>query len=310
MIGEISVVIPTKNRPGMLREAISSVLESPLGDCGLRFERAAIIVVDDATADDTKAVVKEFGVQYVPVSEGIPSKVRNAGLALVETEFVSFLDDDDVWEPGNMLPQLRALRASPAMGFAFTQSELVGDALDPWDVFLPETPPFSCSTLEELVLADVQLGCVLFRTSVLRDVGGFSSDLRYCEDWDLYLRLGMRSRFGHVEGKGSLFRQRVDDPANGEMRWRSFRDRERAWTRLRRDGLNLPWRVKLERARRHRGFSSAHLCLSARLAVERGDRAAARRYLAWAIRVSPPHAVTRGSDFWNTLFRATGPVLS
>lgn len=298
MSREMTVVVPTRDRAALLRHALASVVNGH----GVSLEPQDILVVDDQSSDNTASVVAEFGVRYVRVTAGSPSKARNAGLSHVDTEFVAFLDDDDAWEPGNMAAQLTALREASDLGFAFTQAQLVGPALEPWHIFTPELRS-DLAPIEQLALTDIQLGCVALRTSAVRAVGGFAEHLRYCEDWDLYMRLAMRSRFASVTGPGSLFRQREDEAADGEMRWRSFRDRERAWSGLLAAGLRLSARIRWIRARQARGFSAVHLCYSAQIAAMRGDMALATRYLVYACRISPVHAASTGRLFWGTLVR-------
>src|SRR5579864_1402987 len=95
--GQISVVIPAHNRASLLDVAIASVLKSPL-----IAHPEQIIVVDDDSLDQTEAVARGHGVTYVRANYHNISRSRNAGLALVQTPYVTFLDHDDAWLPGNM----------------------------------------------------------------------------------------------------------------------------------------------------------------------------------------------------------------
>jgi glycosyltransferase involved in cell wall biosynthesis len=78
---------------------------------------AQIVVVDDNSTDETAQVARALGTRYLRVSFGDPSSTRNAGLELVSTPYVTFLDDDDEWLPGNMEPQLGALERNPEAAF-------------------------------------------------------------------------------------------------------------------------------------------------------------------------------------------------
>ena len=94
----VSVVIPTRNRCIRLLDAIASVR----AQTGVQVE---IIVVDDASSDDTMRLLSELSLEesrlrYVrnesPLGGG---GARNAGVALAKGEFVAFLDDDDRFLP-------------------------------------------------------------------------------------------------------------------------------------------------------------------------------------------------------------------
>ena len=107
----ISVVIPTFNGGDWLLEAIASCLQAqPVA--------LEVIVVDDASTDDTPARVEAAYplVRLVrqPVNSGSGSAGRNRGLALARGRYVKFLDHDDLLEPGTLPLELQAAEASGA----------------------------------------------------------------------------------------------------------------------------------------------------------------------------------------------------
>lgn len=104
----VSVVIPTHDRPAMLREAIASVSAQT-------YDRLEVIVVDDASPTPAE---ETLGVDAVPVrvirherNRGA-NRARTSGIAAADGEIVAFLDDDDRWEPTKLEKQIEALRAS------------------------------------------------------------------------------------------------------------------------------------------------------------------------------------------------------
>jgi glycosyltransferase involved in cell wall biosynthesis len=110
----VSVVIPVYNGARYLSDCIRSVLaqtEPP----------AEIIVIDDGSEDDTPQVAAEWSahVRYERRGHGGISFARNEGLKLVTTEYIAFIDSDDLWLPRKLEWQLAALRgeAGPAMAF-------------------------------------------------------------------------------------------------------------------------------------------------------------------------------------------------
>ncbi len=91
-----SAIIPTYNRPQVLVRAIKSVLGQTFGD----FE---LLVVDDASTEDTEAMVRSFRdprIRYMrqKVNRG-PAAGRDRGIEASRGEYVAFLDDDDEWLP-------------------------------------------------------------------------------------------------------------------------------------------------------------------------------------------------------------------
>jgi GT2 family glycosyltransferase len=91
---EISIVVPTRNRAGRLR----ALLESLAVQAAPAFET---LVVDDASGDDTQAVIAEAGVRgiHLPAPMG-PAAARNHGWRAARGELIVFTDDDLVAQPG------------------------------------------------------------------------------------------------------------------------------------------------------------------------------------------------------------------
>ncbi len=104
----VSVVIPAYNRADLLPRAIASVLDQTFTD----YE---IIVVDDASSDDTGAVARNSDgpVRVVrnDVNRGLGG-ARNSGIVVASGTYVAFLDSDDEWLPGKLARQIELLDAS------------------------------------------------------------------------------------------------------------------------------------------------------------------------------------------------------
>jgi len=108
---KVSVIVLTHNRPEMLRQAIGSILRQTFQD----FE---IVLVDDASRDNTPEVIKSFGdhrIKYIrhEVNKGEAGS-RNTGVTNSSGDYIAFLDDDDEWLPEKLERQMRLLESSPS----------------------------------------------------------------------------------------------------------------------------------------------------------------------------------------------------
>jgi glycosyltransferase involved in cell wall biosynthesis len=117
MIPKVSILIPTFNRAGFLREAIASALSQT--------ERETeVLVLDDASPDQTPSVVKEFSgdprVRYVRHERnlGIAGNWRR-GMELALGEYFCLLHDDDTFEPDFVAELMRPLVADPGLILSF-----------------------------------------------------------------------------------------------------------------------------------------------------------------------------------------------
>ena len=219
-----SVVIPTYNRSGLVREAIDSVLaqtRAPL----------EIIVVDDGSTDDTQELVSSYGsrVTYVRQHNAGVSAARNTGIAAARGEYVALLDSDDVWDATHLAVTEAVLAAAPDAALVFTNySELrqSGSREGPlehkelftlfrrWDLRLPDGLPdeavveSDCGPLNyrsgraaPLLFFGNFILCstVNLRRSAIQAVGGFNVGWTYCEDWELFLRIARSWSVAYVD---------------------------------------------------------------------------------------------------------------
>ena len=116
MSSSVSVVIPTYNRPDMLREAIQSVLNQTR-------PASEIIVVDNGSFEETVSVIRQFGdkVVYERSTARGPSPSRNRGVAVAGSRYVAFLDDDDLWHPEKLAIQMDFFDRNPDFGMVSSQ---------------------------------------------------------------------------------------------------------------------------------------------------------------------------------------------
>jgi glycosyltransferase involved in cell wall biosynthesis len=110
---QISVIIPTFNRPALVQQAVESVLGQR---GGFPFE---ILVIDDGSAPATAEALQHFGdrIRYVRQENAGLNPARNHGLRLATGAFIALLDDDDVWMPDKTVRLMAALERYPRAGF-------------------------------------------------------------------------------------------------------------------------------------------------------------------------------------------------
>jgi glycosyltransferase involved in cell wall biosynthesis len=192
----VTVVIPTRNRRGLLQRTLDSVLRQENVD-------VTVIVVDDGGTDGTTDLVRNLRRTDVRAirheqSRGV-SAARNRGLREVSAPWVAFIDDDDLWAPGKLAAQLDALATYPDARWSCVSALHVDSDLSVHH--LAPAPP-SGSVAQEVVHRAVIPGGgsgVLVETALARAIGGFDEAMSIVADWDFYLRLGLRSPLAAVE---------------------------------------------------------------------------------------------------------------
>ncbi len=173
-MNRFSVIIPTRDRPGYLREAVDSVL-------GQSFENFELIIVNDGTTkiapfrDGRACVLDNGGRGAVPA--------RNLGIRAATGDVIAFLDDDDRWIDVDHLHVADAAFGNGAeFCFANGIMQFPGDAK-------PRNFSQGANALSLEKDNTILISAVCYRRSLHRALGEFDETLPYYWDWDWYLRV-------------------------------------------------------------------------------------------------------------------------
>jgi glycosyltransferase involved in cell wall biosynthesis len=181
-----SVVIPTRDRPELLRRAVRSVLQQ---DYRGRIE--CVVVVDGGTPVDPAALGGDEEGRHLVVTTNDRTPglagARNAGAALATGDLLAFCDDDDEWLPGKLTAQADLLLRSGA-DTAVTGIEIVDGGRS--FVRIPRGP-VSRADLVRSRSADVHPSTVLVRRDAFEGAIGPIDEAipgSYGEDYEWLLR--------------------------------------------------------------------------------------------------------------------------
>ena len=182
----VSVIIPSYNRGYCIARCLRSVLNQSFTD----FE---IIVVDDASSDDTRAQVLSIAdsrIRYLAhdVNQG-GAVARNSGIRIAAGEFIAFLDSDDDWQPDKLSKQLENMqRLGTRCGLSYTWLSCVNDE---GTETLRINPEIDGECFEEMLVSNFigTFSNIVVRKSLLIEVGALDESFRSCQDWDLFIRL-------------------------------------------------------------------------------------------------------------------------
>jgi len=189
----ISVIIPTYQRADRLVRAVESVL----GQSDASFE---LIVVDDGSTDATARRMEPYAarVGYHRREHSGVSAARHAGVRLARGQWLAFLDSDDEWLSGKLSAQRQFHRDNPDLRVSQTGEIWIrnGVRVNPCKHHAKPRGDVFVASLNRCLVSP---SAVMLHRDIFDEVGGFDEDLPVCEDYDLWLRLGSRVRFGLVE---------------------------------------------------------------------------------------------------------------
>lgn len=282
-MAEITVVIPTFNRAGLVPLAIRSVLAQT-------HPAAEIIVVDDGSADRTSEVLAEFGpkIRAIRQQNGGLSAARNTGINAARTEWIAFLDDDDEYAADRLARAAESIARNPHADAHLTNTAIVADGAPDLDLFALRGVPSGPWQAVERPLGWVLKGCffaqsLVVRRRVLHELGLFRKT--FYEDMDLFVRL-VPHRPWIIDNQPTLRLIRRGNTQAMSDDWRSKPiERCGALARIHRECLALPelnageiWMVRS-------GLAAYLFELGAALALK-GETRTARRHFAESMRTS------------------------
>lgn len=185
---DITIVIPTYNRKALLKHTLGSIMQSPVSD-------ARIIVVDNGSTDGTQAFLGEYCATHTTVTtatetERCAAAARNKGLSLVRTAWVYFFDSDDEFED---MPH--EWDTSADMVFFPTRQKV--EERTTTRVYKPVPDPAL-----HILNGMLSTQSMIFRTSWLKEIGGWNTACKVWDDWELGARALMSSpRIEWITGK-------------------------------------------------------------------------------------------------------------
>ena len=210
------VVIPCHDRAHVVADAVASVLAQDHAP-------VRVIVVDDGSGDGSAGVIRALAAAHASVEAVVlprnvgASQARNTGAGLARSDWIAFLDSDDVWLPG----AARAL-----LGAATSHHDIV---VGHFARVEPDGAPQAaeCGWDGDCIRRGLAGGGVIgpswsiVRRAAVEQVGGFDPSFHNCNDWDFYTRAAAAgARFARVDACVALYRtvpgsRLVDDTAIG-----------------------------------------------------------------------------------------------
>lgn len=165
----VTVVILTYNRAGELRRTLEKMT-------GMN-RQPAIIVVDNASTDDTAAMVaRDFpSVRLLKSPTNIGGSARNLGVLAAATPHVAFCDDDSWWAPGSLEMAVEALDAYPRLAAVCARILLGAEEKEDPICRQMAASPLPSDGMPGPALLGFVACAVVFRRQAFLDAGGYEA---------------------------------------------------------------------------------------------------------------------------------------
>jgi glycosyltransferase involved in cell wall biosynthesis len=177
----VSIIMPYYNRQDCVERAINSVIRQ-------KWQEWTLIVIDDGSEDDGiprverrySQLIRQKKIVILRVPHCGAAAARNAGLSAVQSDWVAYLDTDNMWTTDHLTAHMKTLKTS---GSAWTYSDIV----------CPKRGPVRTGPYERFALLQhnyIDLNTMVHHRYLFDDFGGFDERLRRLIDYDLILRYG------------------------------------------------------------------------------------------------------------------------
>lgn len=196
----VSVIIAAYNAETFISETLDSIQAQT-------YPHFEVIVVDDGSSDRTAKIVRSYSekdarFQLIQQENSGVAASRNLAIQHSSGKYIAPIDADDIWYPKRLEKHVRCLEAADdSFGLVYS-----------WSMYLTESgsiraySPFGqLGAVEGNVLAILvfynfldNASTAMFRRTCIDAVGNYNTELKTCEDWDLYLRIAERYQFAIV----------------------------------------------------------------------------------------------------------------
>ena len=218
----ITVVIPTYNAAATIERAIDSVMKQSI-------KPAEIILIDDASLDDTVAILERFQyrastpkIQIIRLHKNSgPAIARNTGWNIANQPFVAFLDADDSWHPNKLEIQYHWMKENPGIVCSGHICEVIkkNHLVSELAFTDPTTLPHQIYELKHFILKNrLSTPSVMIKTAVQER---FQPDKSYSEDYLLWLQVvKAHEKIAFIEiGLGFLHKKKYGEAGLSSNLW-------------------------------------------------------------------------------------------
>lgn len=183
----ISVVIPF-HRAEFFHEAMSSVLDQTC------LPDEIVVVNDGASTEDAEQLgVYEKTARIIHQPNRGPGAARNAGVAASSSEWIAFLDDDDVWEPDRLKILRTYIEAHPGCNAVHNAVRVLGTER------ISRNSELTLRHFLTVYPSPAKSSSVMVRRTVLLQSGLMNPTLSPSEDYECFLRVSITHRFHYVD---------------------------------------------------------------------------------------------------------------
>jgi glycosyltransferase involved in cell wall biosynthesis len=182
ILPKISIVIPSYNQGNFIERTIQSIISQ-------NYPNIEIILMDGGSTDNTMSIIESHRHHFAHIEsrpDGGQSAAIANGFSLATGEFISWLNSDDTYSPGSLMAIGKALAERPHCDFIYGHTHLIDENDE--IIAYKRSAPALLGVMKYAFLTVPQMSA-FWRKTLYETVGGIDRSLRFCMDYDLFVRL-------------------------------------------------------------------------------------------------------------------------
>lgn len=200
----VSVIVPSYNHDKYISECINSILNQS-------YKNIQLIVLDDGSKDSSVTILKKMSVEHgfhfeEQANLGLCKTLNKAIKNYAKGKYISIVASDDYWSLDKITSQVEFLEQNNDYAMVFGKARIVdndNNFFGVWGEGISELDlQFEGLLLDNKVIAST----AMIRKDVLESIGGFNES-SYIEDWDLWLKIAIKSKIGFINKIQGFYRR-------------------------------------------------------------------------------------------------------
>jgi len=219
---KVTVIIPCYNRERYIAQTVESVLSQT-------YPNIELVVVDDGCTDNSMQILEQYkdrirSLEHPGRINKGQSAALNLGIQASHSDYVAFLDSDDLFAPEKIEKQVNFLEANPGVGLVYSNGHTIDNkgniiyriyGKDHFEKSDPNRVLLDCYFLLP--------NNALVRRDVLSRAGFFNEGFRSAQDHDLAIRIAEIARIAYIDEPLFFYRRHKDSISsrNAKLRWKN-----------------------------------------------------------------------------------------
>jgi glycosyltransferase involved in cell wall biosynthesis len=214
----VSIIMPVYNGERFLHEALESVFSQT-------YTHYQLIVVNDGSSDNSAKILSDYGdrIIYIEQSNQGIAGAYNSGIRKSTGEYISFIEQDDLWLPHKLEHEVNALNENKQLGMAYSLYYL-GNESGAYDAQNICQSRMNGRCFNKLFSENLEgskiipFSAVTVRTEAIRSIGELDKRLRISIDYDTWLKISYKYNIRNIEEPALIYRQHSSNTSSDALR--------------------------------------------------------------------------------------------